>query len=752
MITGLLAAPGETVERNELRLPKAQQLATFLAESGAQVFAKLLEVRRLTDRLREVLVVELDVERPQRLTHDIRRREVLAICLDAADERQPEVVALRADFPTVPHCNATQKGSPRSLCLYDEPYEAVRLTWTPLRFMRRVHQWLSKTATGTLHLPDQPLEPLIFASPVQLVVPADFSASDIHQTPRMLHISHQVKNGKETTYVAEWTEPTERAKIHSIVAAFSTAPQAHGVLQNQPQTLEDLDTLCRAGGLELVSSLASLIQAWHRNKPVAKVLQAQLIIVIALPKTRGTGGIVEATETRAFLTGTTVQELGEKLGVIVSVSDVEKGAAGYIIGTPAVSADRLHEVPLLPVQVLHALSRDSSARMNGTTRNDASVVAIGCGALGSQVVSHFMRAGFGKWTLVDYDTFLPHNAARHLLPAAAVGHNKATAVSQIANHLAGKTEAATAIPANVLKPEEHDDALRKALSSADSIFDFSASVPVSRHLSASATSPRTVTAFVTPSGDGAVLAIEDRERSIRQDWLEMFHYREVLNRSSLRQSLRAPDANFRYGNGCRDITTQLGQASVAIWSGVVAKLVPSWLESPKAALAVFEMREDASIVTHAVSPTPPTRIELLGWTLFLDEWLIRKLTSYREMKLPNETGGVLLGVFDTAAKKCYLIDTIPSPPDSTEWPTSYMRGCKGLQDAVDEVEAITLGQVGYAGEWHSHPRRASVFPSGDDRTAYAWLCDKMNLEGLPAVMLIIGDDDRFLIVAAEGMT
>lgn len=749
MTTGLFAPPGEAVRQEELRLPKAQQLASFLAESGEQVFAKLLEVRRVNDPPRDVLVVEVNVERPQHLVHEIMRCEVLAICFDAADAKQPEVLALRSDFPAVPHCNATLKDCPRSLCLYDESYESVRLTWTPLRFMRRIHQWLSKTATGSLHLPDQPLEPLIFASPVQLVVPADFTASDIHRAPRLLHISHRVKNGKETTYVAEWSEPAERAKIHSIVAAFSTAPQAHGVVQSQPQTLHDLDELCRAGGLALVSGLSALIQAWHRDKPVAKVLQAQLIIVVALPKTRGAGSIVEATETRAFLTGATVQELGEKLGVIASVSDVEKGAAGYIIGTPAVAADALDSVPLLPVQVLHALSRDSTALMNGTTRNDASIVAIGCGALGSQIVSHLIRAGFGKWTLVDHDTFLPHNAARHLLPAGAVGHNKAGAVAQIANHLANEADLAHAIPADVLRPGEHDEALRGAFSSANFVFDFSASVPVSRQLAARTALPRTVAAFVTPSGVGAVLAIEDREQSIRQDWLEMLHYREVLNRPSLRRSLRSPDANFRYGNSCRDITTQLAQADLAIWSGVVAKLAPLWLDSPNAALAVFELGEDASIVTHAVTPTAPTTVELLGWTLCLDGWLIRKLASFREGKLPNETGGVLLGVFNTAAKKCYLIDTIPSPPDSTEWPTSYIRGCKGLRDAVDEIEGVTLGQVGYAGEWHSHPRGASVSPSDDDRTAYAWLCEKMNLEGLPAIMLIIGDDARFLIVAAE---
>jgi hypothetical protein len=35
----------------------------------------------------------------------------------------------------------------------------------------------------------------------------------------------------------------------------------------------------------------------------------------------------------------------------------------------------------------------------------------------------------------------------------------------------------------------------------------------------------------------------------------------------------------------------------------------------------------------------------------MDEWLIQELAAMREGKLPNETGGVLVGVFDTAAQK-----------------------------------------------------------------------------------------------------
>jgi integrative and conjugative element protein (TIGR02256 family) len=129
--------------------------------------------------------------------------------------------------------------------------------------------------------------------------------------------------------------------------------------------------------------------------------------------------------------------------------------------------------------------------------------------------------------------------------------------------------------------------------------------------------------------------------------------------------------------------------------------------------------------------------------------MLSRLAKLRSERLPNETGGVLLGHFDTHNKVCSIIATIPSPPDSIEWPTSYIRGCDGLAKKVAEVESKTLGQIGYVGEWHSHPDRCSIEPSPDDLEAYKWLQGHMNLETLPAIMLIVGELHQFGLVATE---
>ncbi len=115
----------------------------------------------------------------------------------------------------------------------------------------------------------------------------------------------------------------------------------------------------------------------------------------------------------------------------------------------------------------------------------------------------------------------------------------------------------------------------------------------------------------------------------------------------------------------------------------------------------------------------------------------------------NKTGGVLIGSFDTARRVCSIVYLLPSSPDSKEWPTSYIRGCQGLQENVKRVQTQTLGQLTYVGEWHSHPRGASTMPSADDRKAYSWLVEHMNIDSLPAIMMIIGDGNDFTLVTTS---
>lgn len=128
-----------------------------------------------------------------------------------------------------------------------------------------------------------------------------------------------------------------------------------------------------------------------------------------------------------------------------------------------------------------------------------------------------------------------------------------------------------------------------------------------------------------------------------------------------------------------------------------------------------------------------------SWAVITDEGLLQKLGMFRKARLPNETGGVLLGSFDLDRKILYIVDALPSPSDSEEWPTLYIRGRKGLRQAVNDLEEKTQGMLEYIGEWHSHPPNVRVAASGDDLKVFAWLTELMQADGLPGLMMIVGD-------------
>jgi integrative and conjugative element protein (TIGR02256 family) len=213
--------------------------------------------------------------------------------------------------------------------------------------------------------------------------------------------------------------------------------------------------------------------------------------------------------------------------------------------------------------------------------------------------------------------------------------------------------------------------------------------------------------------------------------------------------LQAPDARFRYGNSCRDVSTQLAQDDAAIWAGTASKAVRQHFSENDAKVRIFIANPSGGVSVFEPSVTPLLEAKLGAWIVRFDKFVLDKLAISRKGKLPNETGGVLLGHFDTQRNICSIVDLVESPPDSEEWPTSYIRGCAGLQQKVHEAETQTLDQIGYVGEWHSHPKGAAVRPSIDDLKAYGWLSERMLAESLPAIMLIIGDSKRFCLVSSS---
>lgn len=374
------------------------------------------------------------------------------------------------------------------------------------------------------------------------------------------------------------------------------------------------------------------------------------------------------------------------------------------------------------------------------TNLDKKFVAVGAGALGSNVVLGLARQGFGDWTVVDDDFLQPHNLARHALDQGAIGWNKAECVAIMANQLCEDGFSNTGVNLNVLKPGDEAEKLNGLYKEADAIIDLSASVAVERHLTIDIESDaRRISIFMNPNGSDLVVLAEDASRDTRLDHLEMNYYREISQNPDLENHFIPSNKRIRYGQSCRDVSFRISNELVTLHSAIACRAIRQAVETNDASISIWRTNDDLEVNRICIEPTRYESTQISDWEISIDESLVRRMQELRKSKLPNETGGVLLGSIDFDRKKIYLIDTIPSPPDSEEWPTLYIRGAKGLNSAVDAIHKSTDGAIHYIGEWHSHPDGCSTAPSNDDVKVFQWLTEIMDKDGHPALMMIVGE-------------
>ncbi len=729
-----LPISGAVVAHDDLRLSTAQAIVR-VATRGLP-FIDLVACYQKVNGLEvvETVVLDLDVEVPQHPVYDIRPCERIAIMVSTAGTQTADALALRANFPLTPHLNLRHEEHPRSLCLSEEPRVEQALHWTALAFVEKIREWLALTARGELHGDDQPLEPLLAGAAYTLVVPSTFTVDPGEVSTRPLFIVGALGGNGRVLIAEDTTSKEARASSEQrfVAAVFWGTPQTHGIIRRSPRTLADMLALLVNAGIDILSVLRTRLQAWHGDTGNSLDLDARLIMITVLPKTREGGGAVEGADLHAFLCDGTVRDVGAAVGLWAQ----HNGHVGALLNTEDTAIDDALKVQMM--NVMFAFSPDMAAHTSGLTPQSTPIFAIGMGSLGSHVFINLMHLGYGRWTLVDPDVMLPHNFGRHALVGQWTGTYKACGLAALTATLFNDRSIASSIATDVLMPTDEDD-MQRRLKTAAVILDMSASVAVSRHLVYNIMSPaRRLSLFLSPSGQDLVLLAEDAARTIPLDCLEMQYYRLLLNDPRLHNHLHHND-RFRYAQSCRHVSAVIAGDLVAQHAATGSRALRAALTSDEAMIAIWH-DNPADLSLSAIRSVPQTvNIEQHdGWTLCVDQGVLTTLAAMRAARLPVETGGILVGTHDTQRRILYVVDALPSPLDSQEWPTSYIRGSSGLPQRLEEIETITAGQVAYVGEWHSHPNGQSGTPSTADRHAFAWLTTHMGMVDLPGLMAIVG--------------
>jgi hypothetical protein len=729
--------PGEFTEvtPDQLAIPKARQLANLVARG--RPFVRFLRAERHDLSRYEAVVLEVEVELGQKTIHPIQRFEPLAFIFDPEDRLRQEVWALRPGFPITPHQNLTSTPEPRSLCLYEEPYADQKMRWSAFALLERARGWLRLASRGELHQEDQPLEPLLAHTENTAILPHDFFTSITGKDFVPTSVARMEGADDHFILVLPHAKWSEKQVPGFVLSPFITPPVEHGIITHQPSNLFQLQQFCQKASLDLVKELRDRIRAWKTAGNLQHLATSKLIICLLFPKVRHAATQAESRDIWLFATGTSLLEVGVAVGIL----EVKSGLAGLIIPETQPQTAAVEKVQIRPVRPTFALDASSAAILNGTPPDKTKIVAIGLGAVGSHVFDNLVKSGFGSWTLVDEDHLLPHNCARHVLDASAMTMPKAEAMRIRASNIVPDLSA-TAIVANVLDPGDKTEPLTKAYNEAEVILDMSASTAVAKHLALDVSAAaRRASIFLNPAGDTLVMLMEDKARTATLDWLEMVYYFGLPTNPDLADHFESP-SRFRYSRSCGDISSRISQDLVALHSATASRTLRTRLQNSEPAVLLSRVQPDFSTKLYAFPVRPPSIQTVGGWTILTDPLVFKEAARLRESKLPNETGAVLLGSMDTHHRRIYVVALLPSPPDSQEWPSLYIRGAAGLRNRVQEVSNATYNTIDYIGEWHSHPPRSSAETSTTDRLALSKLAEEMRVAGLPALMLIVAGAQR----------
>ncbi len=725
-----------------LILRRAQELVAAVDAAGDYTLVQLLWRLMPDGKRTEVLIVDVECDGvPSRNPAGIQYRERLALYVPEDKKAQIEVLALRKSFPVLMHQNHGTRNGAASLCLYFEPTPTVLRTWTAQRFLRRIQWWLEQSAKGELHPADQPVEHLFFASKYELVLPRNLDELSKDPGARLVVTRGELRPDQGATFFLKAVARSETMPSGAVSPIELTLPPiVHGFVERDPETLGDLADLLSQRDVDLLPLLKHALSdgIGEFGAPLGTA-ESFVLVILHIPIVREAGGEVLRIARRAFLALTDARTLGVATGALYLLErryyvEVESP----ILSRQPATKWKLEQV--FPMEVLQFQDCAAARKQSSVADEGPRATLVGAGSLGSSLVNLWARSGWGRWAVMDKDHVKPHNLVRHMAFAQHVGELKSDVVAELCSAATEGAAQITAIFGDACNLDV--PAVRDALEDCELVVDASAALEYPRLASSLDNLPRHASVFVTPSGNGSVLMIEDQTRTIRLRTLEAQYYRALIRDDWGARHLDGNLATYWSGASCRDISVAMPYSRIIAHAGVLAEQVMARAISAQACLRVWEYDADtAAISFHEVVPAAERRLDFGELVVYFDEGLATHLKELRLAALPNETGGILLGYHDFNIGAIVVVDALPAPADSCASPVAFERGTSGLLGAVQEASRRTAGIVGYVGEWHSHPRGHSANPSQDDLLQLIEISLGMHDEGLPALQLIVGEDD-----------
>lgn len=387
---------------------------------------------------------------------------------------------------------------------------------------------------------------------------------------------------------------------------------------------------------------------------------------------------------------------------------------------------------------------------------DRSVV-FGCGAIGSKIILHLARSGNTNLTIIDPDYISPHNLVRHSLFADDIGNNKADAISEKIKKMF-PFEQQVVISGPSFKEGLIDK--KETFSKYNWVLDFTASDAFFNKLVAlkSLDNCNVASASISDFGNLGIMYKEGEYRNPRIDDLQVYLYSlyendEIIKNWLVKEQMAVSSNNLlvQVGVGCNSETTILSDDKISshasYFSGALKREMKSFSKNGKIYLNHIVDNLDYRIETKVLDINPFRifqAINNINWTIRFKAGIIEQLDHNLINAGKNETGGVFIGICNYKTKTIHVVGIITAPVDSKANSIQFIRGREGLAKQISEVERKSGGQIGYIGEWHTHPNGPNFLSKQDMKSVdlHKEECSKLQ-PPLPVFLSVITPDGMF---------
>lgn len=391
------------------------------------------------------------------------------------------------------------------------------------------------------------------------------------------------------------------------------------------------------------------------------------------------------------------------------------------------------------------------------SNNNPSILIVGCGALGSKMSTHLSRSGHNKQFIVDDDKLQPHNIIRHALFFESIGRNKAETLAQKFSGYYRHDSESDYSYSDKSVFELIADNSTITNEKFDILCDFSASSSVFNCLvNADRRIPRVIKAEIGYHGKIGVMYIEGMERNPRIDDIQamLFHHANNIVEISKwftdykNQRDNLGEAEFEeitVGLGCNSSTMKLADDVISQHAATLSLKLRELMstEDSEGKLIINYLDVDNIENNFAkILKVPPFVVK----NSTCGEWKIRiSMNVYNHIMnelakhSPNETGGILIGHINVKEKTIHIVDTF-TPKDSERYPYAFVRGIKDVPQYIKTITKSTGGLIGYAGEWHTHPKMG-LFMSDKDLNSYDEIRENLRKANLPTHIAIFNEND-----------